>query len=456
HTHTPHTPQDADGREFKPQQNAVLYFIDGCLGQSLRTITEEGAMDLPPEISVLLLSLSAPFLLYAINQLPFLQDPQVILALVVAALTTVFLLANRGMKSAAAPDPLFYVFAVFSFTSVLSLTNALQQDGFIKGFMDVYVGKSGTAGLLAARLGPHRSRTLDEGGATCRRADCVLVLPQVEPHLSSAHGILLSYWEGLVHFLLLLLIIHRMSEGKSFRNLALLWSGSMVAAQTVLISGMIVGKYNKNIPPVIWRSSLSLIGSVWTAVKLLSRPRELSIIPADKLEVLQRRSLLSRPVDLLLTLCLLGNIAFTAFRGFVVLECSLDACFSYIYQYEPYMKDSVGFPKLTMLVFLFYAVPLLWACVLGLLTPGCSWMLDWTLVLAGAVAQAQWTHLGASLHSRTPFTYRIPKDEWSQVMVLNLLSLAVPVLLALRCHIRPAFFLQSQPHTPTTNGRKQR
>ncbi|TRY55176.1 hypothetical protein DNTS_032662, partial [Danionella cerebrum] len=416
HTHTPHTPQDADGREFKPQQNAVLYFIDGCLGQSLRTITEEGAMDLPPEISVLLLSLSAPFLLYAINQLPFLQDPQVILALVVAALTTVFLLANRGMKSAAAPDPLFYVFAVFSFTSVLSLTNALQQDGFIKGFMDVYVGKSGTAGLLAARLGPHRSRTLDEGGATCRRADCVLVLPQVEPHLSSAHGILLSYWEGLVHFLLLLLIIHRMSEG----------------------------------------SSLSLIGSVWTAVKLLSRPRELSIIPADKLEVLQRRSLLSRPVDLLLTLCLLGNIAFTAFRGFVVLECSLDACFSYIYQYEPYMKDSVGFPKLTMLVFLFYAVPLLWACVLGLLTPGCSWMLDWTLVLAGAVAQAQWTHLGASLHSRTPFTYRIPKDEWSQVMVLNLLSLAVPVLLALRCHIRPAFFLQSQPHTPTTNGRKQR
>lgn len=29
----------------------------------------------------------------------------------------------------------------------------------------------------------------------------------------------------------------------------------------------------------------------------------------------------------------------------VILECSLDSCFSYIYQYEPYMKDSVGFPK---------------------------------------------------------------------------------------------------------------
>lgn len=29
----------------------------------------------------------------------------------------------------------------------------------------------------------------------------------------------------------------------------------------------------------------------------------------------------------------------------VVLECTLDVCFTYIYQYEPYMKDSVAFPK---------------------------------------------------------------------------------------------------------------
>lgn len=32
----------------------------------------------------------------------------------------------------------------------------------------------------------------------------------------------------------------------------------------------------------------------------------------------------------------------------VVLECSLDFCFTYIFQYEPYMKDSVGFPKVTV------------------------------------------------------------------------------------------------------------
>ncbi len=32
----------------------------------------------------------------------------------------------------------------------------------------------------------------------------------------------------------------------------------------------------------------------------------------------------------------------------VVLECSLDFCFTYIFQYEPYMKDNVGFPKVTV------------------------------------------------------------------------------------------------------------
>lgn len=40
-----------------------------------------------------------------------------------------------------------------------------------------------------------------------------------------------------------------------------------------------------------------------------------------------------------------------------------------------------------MLVFLFYALPLLTLFVYGLTVPGCTWMLDWTVFLAGAIAQ---------------------------------------------------------------------
>lgn len=40
-----------------------------------------------------------------------------------------------------------------------------------------------------------------------------------------------------------------------------------------------------------------------------------------------------------------------------------------------------------MLVYFFYVVPLLVILIYGLTMPGCSWMLDWTIFLAGAVAQ---------------------------------------------------------------------
>ncbi|XP_059356792.1 transmembrane 6 superfamily member 2 [Carassius carassius] len=375
-------------------------------------------MDFPPEISVFILSLAAPFILYTINNVSFLQDPQVILAIGIMVLTTIFLLANLSIKSQKSTDPLFYVFAVFSFTSVISITNALQHTGFIKGFMDFYINKG-------------------------------------EPYLSTAHCIMMSFWDGVLHYALLLVMVHRMTAGKPFRSLGLLWAGSMIASQIVLIAGIVVGKYGKNLIPAFWRNAPSLVLTVWAAAKLFNRPRELSIIPADKVEAEQKKALLFRPKDLLLTLGLIGSIIFTAFRGFVALECSLDFCFTYIFQYEPYMKDSVGFPKVTMLVFLFYVLPILTACVYGLHAPGCTWMLDWTLVLAGAVAQMQWTHLGSSVHSRTPFTYRIPRDEWRQVVTLNLLYTAVPVLLAVRCYMDQTFFMRSVPQEQASNGKKK-
>lgn len=99
----------------------------------------------------------------------------------------------------------------------------------------------------------------------------------------------------------------------------------------------------------------------------------------------QKKSLLARPVDLLLSLLLLAAMAFSVFRGIVskttwkllclssmiaetwghmcsvcaitppavlqvVLDCPLDTCFTYIYQYEPYLKDPVGFPRVMVSV----------------------------------------------------------------------------------------------------------
>lgn len=370
------------------------------------------------EVCVWLLSLLAPGVLYAMNNVPALQEPLPILGMGMVVLGFVLIIILISVPSKMKVDPLFYVFAAFSFTCMVGLTNALEQDGFISGFMGFYI-KSG------------------------------------EPHLGSAYAVMTSYWEGVIHLVLFLTIIHRMFKGTSYRSLGLLWAGSSVAHQVVHIPGVVVGKYGSNIRPAFWRNVPFFLVPFWAACQLFSRPREIPVIPADKIAAEQKKGLLSRPVDLLLSALLLAAMAFSVFRGLVVLDCPLDACFTYIYQYEPYLKDPVGFPRVMMLVYSFYALPLLTVFTCGLKTPGCTWMLDWTIFFAGAMAQTQWCHIGASLHSRTPFTYRVPADKWWPVISLNVLLAVVPVLLALRCHISPAYFMKPVPEGQTDKDKKK-
>lgn len=136
-----------------------------------------------------------------------------------------------------------------------------------------------------------------------------------------------------------------------------------------------------------------------------------------------------------------------------------------------------------MLVYLFYAMPLMAFFTYGLRTPGCSWMLDWTIFFAGAMAQvtavmffaainipckysinadfpllypqSQWCHIGASQHSRTPYTYRVPADKWWPVITLNVLLAALPALLALRCHTNPVYFMKPVPEGQTNKEKKK-
>ncbi|XP_004542595.2 transmembrane 6 superfamily member 2 isoform X2 [Maylandia zebra] len=265
----------------------------------------------PTEISVFLLSLLAPGVLYTMNNIPALQEPLVILGMGAVILGSVLLLLFLTVRHKAKVDPLFYVFAEFSFTCLVGLTNALEQDGFISGFMGFYI-----------KMG--------------------------EPHLTTAYALMMSYWEGIVHFILFLVIIHRMFSGKSYRSLGLLWAGSSIAHQIVHIPGVVIGKYGSNIRPAFWRNIPFFLAPFWAASLLFSRPREMQVITADKIAAEQKKSLLFRPIDLLLSLLLLGSMAFSVFRGFVVLDCSLDTCFTYIYQYEPYLKDPVGFPRVML------------------------------------------------------------------------------------------------------------
>ncbi|XP_060934801.1 transmembrane 6 superfamily member 2b [Limanda limanda] len=360
------------------------------------------------ETSVFLFSLSALGILYAMNTIPELQDPYVILWTGVAVLVVVFLFYYLITRRNPPKDPLFFVFAVFSFTCVIDLTSALEYDGILSGFMNFYQ-KTG------------------------------------EPYLGTAYAIMMCYWDGIAHFIMYLVMISRITERKAYRNLGLLWAGSLCANMSVFIAGIVAGKYGSETRPVFWLNFLFLLMPVWGAVTLFTRPKDRPLTGGYNAQHAQSMKLIWRPVDLILVLLLLAAMAFTVLRGLVALDSPLEACSVYLKHYEPYLKDPVGFPRVMMLHFFFYGLPLFGSFVYGLLKPGCTWMSDWTVFCAGAMIQCQWAHIGGSLHPRTTAPFHTPHDVFWCVLAANLLYMVTPILVTLRVQSNPYFFLKISP-----------
>ncbi|NWY72305.1 TM6S2 protein, partial [Erithacus rubecula] len=235
--------------------------------------------------------------------------------------------------------------------------------------------------------------------------------------------------------------VSRCPRRKNYRGLGLFWLGSMLMSAVVFLLGNLIGKYSSELSPAFLLNLPYLLLLTWTGLRLFRQPRALPSVSPDKIAEEQSKPLYQRPRDLLLILILILTAAFTFFRGMVVLDCPADSCFDYTYLHEPYLRDPVGYPKVQMLIYLFYLLPFLLLAIYALAVPGCSWLPDWSLVVAGAVAQAQFAHLGSSLHSRTPFPYQTPDEVLWSFLLSNLLYALGPQLLALRCLRSPAFFL---------------
>ncbi|XP_028257843.1 transmembrane 6 superfamily member 1-like isoform X2 [Parambassis ranga] len=357
-------------------------------------------------------------------------------AFLFAGCSTVLILAISArfmLKKKAPEDPLFYVYAVYAFLSVVNLIIGLEQDNIIDGFMTFY-------------------------------------LKEADPHINTAHGHMISYWDGCVHYLMYLLMIAAITWGDSYRAIGLYWVGSFLMRATVYILGNAVGKYGTHVGPLFIFHMLYISVSVWACFRIFSQPSTRDMQSTND----QRTGLLGRPLDLLFIIFLIPTLAFCVFRGLVrnsgkicpmprqwqnhlptkeclyvklfvfevALDCSSKWCQDYTQQYEPYLKDPSAYPKVQMLVSMLYSGPYYIITLYGLLVPGCEWMPDLTLVHSGALAQAQFSHIGASLHTRTPFSYRVPADSQPVFLLVNVLYSLVPQALCYRCCTQPAFFLR--------------
>ncbi|KAM8962232.1 transmembrane 6 superfamily member 2 [Pelodytes ibericus] len=374
-------------------------------------------MHLQEPLGPLLLSLTAIPVSYVVNSLSSVSDPVSIAGIGILVLLGLLVLLFFFVQGDPPSDPLFYVFAIFSFTSVIDLIIWLEEDGYISGFMEFY---------------------MKEG----------------EPYLRTAHGLLICLWDGTVHYILYLIMLAAIAHGKSYKAVGMFWLGSLIMSMLVFLPGNVVGKYGTEIRPAFFLNVPYLLLPFWAGMRIFRSSHNLPKITAEKVEVAQREGILQRPLDIALILYLLAAIVFTVFRGLLALDCPSDTCFTYIYQYEPYLRDPVAYPKVQMLVSMFYILPFQCLSVYALLTPGCSWMLDWTLIYAGAIAQSQFAHIGSSLYHRTPYTYRVPHDSWWVFVISNGLYALGPLLLAYRCLQMPAFFLRTTCHS-AEDGKKK-
>uniref|UniRef100_A0A8C5HU67 Transmembrane 6 superfamily member 1 n=1 Tax=Gouania willdenowi TaxID=441366 RepID=A0A8C5HU67_GOUWI len=300
--------------------------------------------------------------------------------------------------------PCFVVYAVYAFLSVVNLIIGLEQDNIIDGFVTFY-------------------------------------LKEADPHINTAHGHMISYWDGCVHYLMYLLMIAAIAWGDSYRAIGLYWMGSFLMRAIVYILGNAVGKYGTHVGPLFLLHMLYVLLSIWACFRIFSQPSTREVQPTE----IQSKSILGRPLDLLFITYLIPAFGFCVFRGLVALDCSSKWCQDYTLQFEPYLKDPSAYPKVQMLVGMLYSGPYYIISLYALLVPGCEWMPDLTLVHSGAISQAQFAHIGASLHTRTPFSYRVPADSQSVVLLVNVLYMLMPQALCYRCCTRPSFFFRPEP-----------
>lgn len=376
-------------------------------------------MQFPKLAGVHLISLSAIPVSYVINNIFGLADPVSIAATGFAVLLALVLVTYILVQTRPPQDPLFYVFAVFSFTSVIDLIISLEEDGYLSGFMEFYIREG-------------------------------------EPYLRTAYGVMICYWDGTVHYGFYLVMLSAIVQRKDYRNVGLYWLGSLMMSMVVFLPANMIGKFGSQLRPAFLLNIPYLLLPIWAGLNIYKKPQSLPYCSVEKVVEEQRKWLYQRPLDLALVAYLLLAVIFTLFRGLVVLDCPADSCFNYLYQYEPYLKDPVAYPKVQMLVYLFYVLPFFCLCIYGLIEPGCTWMLDWPLVFAGAVAQAQFSHICSSLHHKTPYTYRTPEDTWWFFLFTNLLYALGPNLLAYRCFLSPGFFMTPKLGMQDQNDKKHK
>ncbi|XP_021351704.1 transmembrane 6 superfamily member 1-like isoform X2 [Mizuhopecten yessoensis] len=341
------------------------------------------------------------------------SNPLIILGIGGVALILVALLPYLYTRNTDIPkrDPYFYAWSLFAFACVVDLIIALENDRIIHSFMAFY---------------------LLEG----------------EPYLKTTHGTFINYWDAVVHFSLYIYILKQDSYNERYRKAGLYWVGSITNSLLIILPAGLIGEYGVRWPILLNMPYLCI--PVWMGYKFLTNaPQHQTQYKSDS-DQRGSQPIQQRPVDLMFIVVFTAAIGVHVLRASAVLGSPAELAKNYLQQYEPYLTDGVAFPKVQMLLYLFYFVPYYVLVIFDLLYPsGQSWVVDWSLIMAGASGEGQFSFIGASIHPYTPAASQLPQGNNLLFWVINGALFIVPHLYAYRCVTMPTKSEVSTVH----NGR---
>uniref|UniRef100_A0A2C9JCQ9 EXPERA domain-containing protein n=1 Tax=Biomphalaria glabrata TaxID=6526 RepID=A0A2C9JCQ9_BIOGL len=378
-------------------------------------------MTLTGAIIVFLTSLAALPCSYTFNAISVLKDERLILITGLVTFTLVsgipWIILRRRLQKV---DSFFYVLSLLTFNSVMSLIIALENDGLIAEFMGSY---------------------LREG----------------EPYLKTAHGTMMSYWDGIAHYALYLMMLAAVSWNQSFYDVGLYWIGSFGYSKLVLLLAVLMGKDGVGWPlllhlPCVVISALMSVRFFHEKMQEVKKFKS-HISSQDDKEDTKLLSLRKRPMDVILLIYYSFAICITLFRFTAVMEGNVSLVQQYKEKIEPYLSDSLPYPKAQLMINTLYFIPYYGLTIYSLIQPGQSWILSLILVHAGAASQGQFSYMGSSFHYRTPYIHRVPQTALARIIfwLVNGILFILPQIAAY-CSLNNAKFYFLKATQSCRNG----
>jgi len=274
-----------------------------------------------------------------------------------------------------------YVFTLFAFTSVIDLIISLEFKGYISGFMSEY---------------------LEIG----------------EPYLCSPWGSAIALFDGLFLYTMYLILIHLISNGKSWRSMGIYWVSAIFNSMIVLLFGVATGKHTPTFCTIL-NVPYALV-PIFIGIRLFSK---------EKAQGWSTERIKSN--GFLFDLTVLAGLVCAIWIVFVKGMLSLGSQFKIfqdVLSHERALLDiePAPFAIIQSITYLFYVLPILFISLVYVFSkkkPQFVW--DLALINGGLLFQGQFSFIVTALDTKTSAELRSDPLDWV-FWINNLTLLVVP------------------------------